>query len=471
MICAHTGGVAGTLASRSRRRAGSHCGMALAAAVLWAGAAARPAPGASAEPQVPPSPTRDDYLRLAGELESQFREVLRLWFPRCVDRVTGGFLEHFAVDWTHKPESGKFLVFQARMTWVAAEASAWAPELREEFLGYTRHGVKFLNEAMRDKEHGGVHYRLGPDGKPDPGLSAEKHAYGLSFAMYAAAAAYEKTKDAEALALAKDTFAWLEAHAHDARNGGYFESLTREGKPQLASAERRMDGIGTLVGFKSMNSHIHLLEALTTLYRVWPDPGLRARLEEIFAIVRDKIAVEPGCLNLFFTPDWRPVPAHDSFGHDIETAYLLVEAAEVLGKPEDAATWRVARSLVDHALDWGFDDDGGGFFEKGEAFAPAHDTSKVWWTQAEGLNALLLMHERFGKEIGRYFEAARKQWKFIRDFQIDGKHGEWFGSVTREGKPSGDQDKASPWKAAYHNGRALMNGSRILRRLAQHGDR
>jgi mannobiose 2-epimerase len=81
------------------------------------------------------------------------------------------------------------------------------------------------------------------------------------------------------------------------------------------------------------------------------------------------------------------------------------------------------------------------------------------------------MHERFGKETGRYFEAARKQWKFIRDFQIDGKHGEWFGSVTREGKPLGDQDKASPWKAAYHNGRALMNGSRILRRLAQHADR
>jgi len=318
---------------------------------------------------------------------------------------------------------------------------------------------------MRDKEHGGVHFRLGPKGEIEGGLEAEKHAYGLSFAIYAGAGAYEATRDPEALALAKDTFLWLDRHAHDDAHRGYHESLSRDGRPFAPGAERRLDGIGTLRGYKSMNSHIHLLEAFTALYRVWPDPGVRRRLEEVLRLVRDTIAVEPGCLNLFFTRDWRPVPAHDSFGHDIETAFLLVEAAAALGIPEDPATWRMARQLVDHALEWGFDHEYGGFYDKGEAFAPAHDMTKIWWTQAEGLNALVLMEERYGRETSRYLDALRKEWRFILQKQVDARHGGWYGAVSREGKPPESGDKANSWQEAYHNVRALMTTVRTLRKL------
>ncbi len=148
-----------------------------------------------------------------------------------------------------------------------------------------------------------------------------------------------------------------------------------------------------------MNSHIHLLEAITALYRIWPDPLVEKRLRELFLVVRDKIAVEPGCLNLFFTPDWCPVPEHDSFGHDVETAYLLLEAAERSKEPDDAKTLTVARCLVDHALQWGWDERLGGFYDRGAAFAPACGREKIWWTQAEGLNALLLMHARFRRSV------------------------------------------------------------------------
>ncbi len=182
--------------------------------------------------------------------------------------------------------------------------------------------------------------------------------------------------------------------------------------------------------------------------------------------MRDKIAVEPGCLNLFFTPDWRPVPDHDSFGHDVETAYLLLEAAAVLREADDPKTVRVARSLVDHALDWGWDDKLGGFYDKGAAFNKAWGREKIWWTQAEGLNALLVMHERFGRQSPRYFEAFLKQWDFIRRYQVDPKHGEWYESVSAEGVAPPGQAKATVWKAAYHNGRALMNVSEMLRRMS-----
>ena len=159
------------------------------------------------------------------------------------------------------------------------------------------------------------------------------------------------------------------------------------------------DHLGTAYGYKSMNSHIHLLEAMTALYRVWPDPMVQTRLRELFVLVRDKIAVEPGCLNLFFTPDWRPVPDHDSFGHDVETAYLLLEAATALKQPDDAKTLAAAKYLVDHALVWGWDERLGGFYDKGAAFTPACGREKIWWTQAEGLNALLLMHVRFRQSV------------------------------------------------------------------------
>jgi len=411
-------------------------------------------------------PSRAEYRQLADEMDAHLRRLLAAWYPRCVDRKGGGFLEEFGPDWSAKPGGGKFIVFQARMTWVAAEVAAYAPALRDEYLGYAKHGLEFLDTVLCDREYGGVHWKLGPGGGVRGGIESEKHAYGLAFAVYAASAAYRRLNDPRALALAKDTFRWLDGHAHDDVSRGYIESLTRDGRPFPAGAGRKLDGIGTLIGCKSMNSHIHLLEAFTALYGVWPDPIVRRRLEELLWLVRDTIAVEPGCLNLFFTRDWRPLPAHDSFGHDVETAYLLVEASAALGSPDDPATWRVARKLVDHALEWGFDEENGGFYDKGEAFAPAHDTTKIWWTQAEGLGALVVMEERYGADTSRYRDAVRKQWGFIRDHQIDPRDGSWHGSVARDGKLLGNEDKASPWQEIYHNARALMNSARTLKKLA-----
>lgn len=420
-----------------------------------------------------PAPGPETYRRLADEIERHWKhDLLPKWFPRCVDQEHGGFFPHFREDWSPGDQNDKTLVFQSRMTWVAAQVALRYPELRAEYRKHTQHGLDFLARVMWDREHGGFFWSLDETGKTSPRHGTEKHVYGIAFAIYGTSAAYEATKDERALELAKQTFAWLERHAHDPANGGYYEALSREGTPILdpaspAASARGTDAIGTRYGFKSMNSHIHLLEALTALYHVWPDALVERRLREVFGLVRDKIAVEPGCLNLYFTPDWRPVPDHDSFGHDVETAYLLLEAAESLQQPDDARTAAVAQSLVDHALQWGWDDQQGGFFDKGAAFHPAWAREKIWWTQAEGLNALLLMHERFGRTSPRYFEAFQKQWDFIVKYQVDHRHGGWHGTVSPEGAAATNQAKATIWKAAYHDGRALINVTERLRRLAR----
>lgn len=429
--------------------------------------AALPAANAADAAPAPPPPDAASYRRLANEAEANLQsQVLAMWFPRAID-AGDGFAQNFGEDWRPGPSDGKAIVYQSRLTWVAAQAAMRYPAQAATYTGYARHGLAELENKMWDAQNGGFFWGL--DDKGAPTRDGEKHVYGVSFAIYAACAAYKATRDPRALDLAQRAFRWLEAHAHDGKNGGYYEALTRQGTPILAPVgTATSDEIGTHYGLKTMNTHIHLLESLSALYAVWPDRDLRKRLEEVFTLVRDKIAVEPiGCLNLYFTPDWRPLPDHDSFGHDVETAFLLVEASGVLGRPDDARTWALARRIVDHALDFGWDADNGGFYDAGAVFGGPFTTEKIWWVQAEGLNALLMMHARYGRQSPRYWAAFNRQWDFIQHKQVDAKNGGWYATVTREGASIPGHAKSDGWTEAYHQGRALMNVSETLHHLAE----
>jgi mannobiose 2-epimerase len=424
---------------------------------------------ASASPDdsaiAPPPP--NVFRKLAGEVETNLQtQVLAKWFPAAVDRAGGGFHQNFREDWTRDPRNDRSLVYQSRLTWVAARAAMRYPGEAEKYKGYARHGLDFLEQKLWDQEQGGFWWSLDEKGVPE--RQGEKHVYGIAFGIYAACAVYQATHDQRALDLAKRAYDWLELHSYDKPNGGYYEALTRDGNPILApsASSGASDFIGTHYGYKSMNTHIHQLEALTELSSVWPDAGVKRRLQEVFTLVRDRIAVAPGCLNLFFTPDWRPVPDHDSFGHDVETAFLLTEASAALEKPDDPKTWSVARQLVDHALEYGWDRENGGFYDAGTAFGPPLVTDKIWWTQAEGLNALTLMHARYGRETPRYWEALNRQWQFIQRSQTDAVHGGWYPTVRRDGAPLPGHIKSDRWTEAYHQGRALLLVSEELRRLA-----
>jgi len=434
---------------------------------------------AAAAPQgaaAPAPPTAATYRALADEVENALRQdVLGVWFPRALDNEHGGFRSDFGRDWTPgKEEQGKFSVFQARMAWISAQAVTRRPDLREQFLPYVRHGERYLADVLWDKQYGGFYWGLANDGTPSPLYTDGKHAYGLAFAIYGAASAYQATRDPRTLDLAQRGFRWLDQHAHDAKNGGYFEWLKRDGTV-VHGDPTQVPNVGVPVagfpiGFKSMNSHIHLLESFAQLYEVWKDDTLRQRLEELLAVVRDRVCVEPGVMNLYFTEDWRPYPDHDSYGHDVETAYLILEASAVLGREHDPKSERMARLLVDHALAYGWDDGLGGFYRDGTTFGKPEDKLKEWWVQMEGLNALLMMHERYGAQTGAYFAAFLKQWQFIKERQIDPQHHGVFELVAEDGTPS-SPGKGRIWKEAYHEGRSFLNVSDRLRALAARAPR
>ncbi|HSB29510.1 MAG TPA: AGE family epimerase/isomerase, partial [Pyrinomonadaceae bacterium] len=414
-------------------------------------------------------PGKSEYQKLAAEMEVTLRrDVLGVWFPRAVNKESGGFDANFTRDWQRTNSEGKFSVFQGRMVWVASQVMMHRPELKQEYQPIVVHGFSYLNDVLWDKERGGFYWGLDDRNSTSSRFTDGKHLYGISFGLYGATAAYQATKDQQALDLAKKTFHWLDEHAHDSINGGYFEWLTRDGKAVQSKGGPTLEAVpvaGFPIGYKSMNTHIHLLESFTQLYEIWPDDLLRKRLQELLEIVRDKICVEPGVMNLYFTTAWQPIPDHDSYGHDVETAYLILEAEAALRHTPGVKTEHMAKLLVDHALAYGWDDSNGGFYREGTTFGAAEDKRKEWWVQFEGLNALLLMHEKFGKETNTYFKAFKMQWAFIRDHQIDKEYGGVFDTIERDGSVT-DYTKSRIWKECYHETRALLNTIARLERLA-----
>ena len=403
-------------------------------------------------------------------------EFLKQWYPRAVDRDSGGFLSQFDYRFNPDGTQEKMIVSQSRHVWTTARASQFFPGDSTGFLGESSHGFRFLRDRMWDKEKGGFYWLVTRGGTPKEDAPGRiiKQAYGTAFGIYALAAYYEVSHDEAALRMAQDAFRWVDQHAHDPVNLGYFNYMERDGTPIRAGYNNDPP--------KDQNSSIHLLEAFTELYHVWPDPVLRTRLAEMLALIRDRMRTDPGYLQLFFTENWTPVSYRDSsdaarernhsrdhvsFGHDIETAYLMLEASEALGLEHDTVTERYAKQMVDHALRFGWDAARGGFYDEGyyfrdkPGFTLTHDT-KNWWAQAEGLNTLLMMADRYPNDPLEYEKKFFQQWSYMDRFIIDHEFGGWFaGGLDREP----DQRKGLKghiWKATYHESRALMN---VVRRL------
>jgi mannose/cellobiose epimerase-like protein (N-acyl-D-glucosamine 2-epimerase family) len=427
------------------------------------------ASGASGQP-APALPAAEARLKLASELDAYlFEHVLKPRFPKCIDREHGGFHTDYGRDWSPLEDRSRFIVYEARVTWTAATVARLRPETRTEYLPYVRHGVWYLADVMWDREHGGFHTLVDLSGRPlQEAMFGSRPVYGQAFAIYSLAAAHAATGDGEPLELARRGWRWIEDHYRDDLGPGYRSGVHSDGTPfpwPKDDAANRVDSIEGPALDRTMNDHIHLLEAYAELLRSWPDPELRKRTEELLAFVRDRIFVEPGCIYFALHPDGRAVPAPVSFGHDVETAFLMIEAEEALGRQPSAPTMRAARMLVDHALARGFDPARGQLFERGSAYGPPVDRSIEWWGQFEAWNAFFLMDEIYGKETGRYREAGLKAWALTRDAFTDRQHPGVCPRMDERGEVH-CESKSHMWFASYHTARALLLTADRLRREA-----
>jgi cellobiose epimerase len=427
----------------------------------------------------------DTTMGFVDEVRFELEDnLLKVWYPRTIDSTMGGFLSNFTHDWQQMDNQEKMIVTQARHVWTLSKASKLYPEERL-YQDAARHGYEFLRDKMWDKEHGGFYWLVDRSGEPiTEGVENQlKRVYGNAFGIYALASYYDISEDEEVLNFAQQAFRWLDEHAHDPERLGYHPTLTREGEVIDSSMFQQEFPTPTYF-YKDQNTSIHVLEALTELYHVWPNDTLEARLKEMFHLVRDKMVSDQGYLRLFFYNDWTPVSYldsaeavreanygtdHVSFGHDIETAYLLLEASEVLEEYEYERTLQKAKQMVDHTIATGFDPENSGILERGY-YLPGDeeitilDDRKNWWSQAEGLNSLYLF-STFYPEDSIYKQEFDKLWKYTKTYVIDHEHGDWY-SYGLDTHPSAKNDrKAQIWKGNYHNGRTLFN----LLRMAQQG--
>ncbi|MBL8093805.1 MAG: AGE family epimerase/isomerase [Anaerolineales bacterium] len=415
----------------------------------------------------------DRMQQALAQLTEHFEQgLIPFWLSHGLDHVHGGYLTCFDPEGRPTDDTDKYIVTQTRMIWGLSALARVYPE-RPELAAAARQGVDFFLAHFWDPTYGGWYWKTTRAGAA---LDTGKVVYGQSFAIYALSEYTLATGDLRGLDYAGRTFDLLQKHAADTFRGGYYENLEpnwQVSAPGFAAGDR-----------KSLDIHMHLLEAFTTLATASGEPVHRRKLQEVIDLILAKM-VHPvsGCGLNQFTLDFTPIPAiairrtwnaeratgetiatptdTTSYGHNVELAWLLNRAADVLGTPADRYA-ALTRRLVDHALQYGLDEVYGGVYRDGPHEGPALVRDKEWWQNCEALVGFLDAYERLGDP--RYLEAFFKTWDFAHTNMINPVVGEWRQLLTRTGEVIVG-DIGNPWKAIYHSGRAVLESIQRLRRL------
>jgi mannobiose 2-epimerase len=388
---------------------------------------------------------------------SQFRKeltenILPFWIRHTVDREHGGFYGTVSCDLKVDKEAPRAAVINGRILWTfsAAYRLLGNPEYRE----MADRAYTYILEKFWDKQYGGVYWLLDHLGNP---ISDRKQIYAQAFAIYGLAEYYRATGNAESLERAQQLFRLIEEKSRDKAYGGYLEAC---GRDWGALDDLRLSA-KDLNCPKSMNTHLHVMEAYTNLLRVWKDPELAASQKALLEVTMDHIVDgATGHFRLFFDRQWNSLTDHISFGHDIEGSWLIYEAAEVLGDPELIARGRrLATEMAFAVYEQGLDKDGSLFYEANSK-GVFIDANKHWWAQAEAVVGFYNAWQ-LSRDV-RFLEASRRAWEYIEEKVVDKVHGEWHAKLTPQGVPFTEKEDPNdaclvgPWKCPYHNSRVCF---------------
>jgi cellobiose epimerase len=377
--------------------------------------------------------------------------ILPFWIEHTPDPINGGFYGSLSNDLKVDNDSPRSAVLYGRILWTFA--FAFGKYDRPEYLATARRAYEYIKQHFWDAQYGGVYWSVNVEGKP---LDSRKHTYAQAFCIYGLSEYNRFTGDAEALELARKIFELLETYAHDSVYGGYVEG---RGNDWVSSTDPRLSQLEPICD-KSMNTFLHIMEAYTNLLRVWDETHLRTRLNELIVIFLDHV-IDPQTNHqlLFFNKDWSWDKIEPfSYGHDIETSWLIVEAAEVLGDPalleraKNKAV-KIAHSVYSEALQ------PNGVLLPESAGHHSHDI--VWWVHAEGMVGFYNAYQISGNE--QFRTAAEHIWEVIDQKFIDRQHGDWFKTLDPQGTPYPDIPKMGPWECPYHHSRACFE---MIRRLS-----
>ncbi len=314
------------------------------------------------------------------------------------------------------------------------------------YLRLASYAKDYILGHFIDKEYGGAFRTVNAKGEPS---DTRKQTYTQSFFIYALAEYYRATGDKKALGTAIDIFNAFEKYALDMESNGYFEVFSRDWQ----RTRDRLIGERSITDEKTMNTHLHLMEAYAGLYRVWPDKRLEGRLRNLVDIFLGKIIDKKSShLICFLDRNWNSTSTIDSYGHDIEASWLLYEAADLLKDPALLSRVKETSLKIADAASQGLQPDGSMIDEMDHASGETR-SERSWWPQAETIVGYTNAWELSGKVM--YLERVVSNWNYTKKYFVDSNNGGWYSSVSEKGIP-GKGDKGGFWVCPYHNGRMCL---------------
>ena len=387
----------------------------------------------------------NEYKKLKKELNVELKNILSYWIENTIDKEFGGFLgkrDHFnkVVE-----KASKGVILNTRILW---SFSAATNHLKTDtYKDVCDRSFKYLKDFFNDKINKGVYWEVDYLGNP---INKRKQVYAQSFTIYALSEYYLFSKNEEAKTWAIELFNQLEKYAKDSVNEGYFEAFNEDWSPieDMRLSDKDMNAS------KTMNTHLHVLEAYTSLLKIYDNNELKASLKMLVKVFLEKFLNTKNHYELFFDDQWNLLSNSVSYGHDIEAAWLVIDAAKLIDDSELLhLSEEVAVKVADTFLLEAIDKEGAVINEKN--LTTNHiDTDRHWWPQVEALVGLKYANDLKSDE--KYISSSLKIWDFTKKNLIDYKNGEWFFRVDEKGNVYKSEDKVSMWKAPYHTSRACI---------------
>lgn len=371
--------------------------------------------------------------------------ILKYWIERVTDHENGGYFGRVdGHDFVHL-YAPKGAVLNARILW--AFSAAYRVLGNAEYLDAATRALDYFLDNFIDKEQGGVFWSLNYMGKP---IDTKKQTYAIGFAIYGLSEYARATGSKRALDSAINLYYDIEKKAYDCKGNGYIEALTREWQPIQDMRLSDKDENGS----RTMNTHLHIIEPYTNLYRVWKSEDLKKSILNLIDIFTEKLLnKETNHLDLFFDDEWHGKRNIESYGHDIEASWLLHETALVLGEKQVLNTIEPIIRSIAKASDEGLRPDGSMIYEHWKD-NNTYDLQRQWWVQCESVIGHVNLYQHFQDEDA--FVKAKQCWDYIQTNLVDKEHGEWYWAILDDGTTNHIDDKAGFWKCPYHNSRMCL---------------
>jgi mannobiose 2-epimerase len=367
----------------------------------------------------------------------------------AIDETNGGFYGSITNENVADADAPRGLVLNARILWTFSAAYIFTTN--KKYLEVADRAYHYLTTHFIDKQYGGFFWSVDKYGKP---IETKKQVYGIAFCCYAFSEYYQAGRNLHALKHAKDSFCLIEKYAFDKEKSGYYEAFTRDWQTiddmRLSAKDANEK--------KTMNTHLHILEAYANLYSACPEENLKKIIQVLLANFSEHIiAPNEKHLGLFFDENWTLKSTDVSYGHDIEAAWLLVEAANTISDPQwIQRTTHYALQLAMGTRE-GLDKDDGLWYElvDGKLVKQKHS-----WPQAEAMVGFFNAWQIGGSK--KDLDQSMRSWQFVQQKLVDTKNGEWYWGIKDDDSVMDGYYKAGFWKCPYHSVRACME---IIKRI------